>query len=92
MITYLQKNGQPLNHIRFIVYVQRLLRAVVGLEGAVGREIASDLIAADRGEADGIFDVNLVNHPAHSGMPVNGVQDAAGGGRGDDIVGAALHL
>ena len=31
----------------FIVYVQRLLRAVVGLEGAVGRELASDLIAAD---------------------------------------------
>ena len=36
-----------------------------------------DLVAADVGEADGCTDINSVNDPPQSGMPVNTFQQAA---------------
>lgn len=57
-----------------------------------GTGLGSDFVAADIGEADGFEDVDAVDDPADLGLPVDGLQNAAGGGGGDDVVGDALDL
>ncbi len=52
----------------------------------------SHFVAADIGEANGLENVKAVDDPADLGFPVDGFKDAAGGGRGDDIVAHALDL
>lgn len=52
----------------------------------------ADFVAADVGEADGVEDCDAVDDPTDLRFPVDGFENAAGGGRSDDVVGDALDL
>jgi len=52
----------------------------------------ADLVAPDVGEADGVDDGDAVDEPSDLGFPVDGFEDATGGGGGDNVVGEALDL
>lgn len=68
---------------------------LAGHDGAAwSGHFLADLVAANRGEVDGLDDVNCIDDPADLRFPVDGFEDAAGGGGGDDVIGDALgfHL
>jgi hypothetical protein len=69
-------------------------RDVFPFHGSCGglASLGADFVAADVGKADGLEDVDAVNDPADLRFPVDGLEDATGGGWGDDVVGDALDL
>ena len=52
----------------------------------------ADFVAPDVSEADGTENVDAVDDPADLRFPVDGFEDAARGGRCDDVVGDALDF
>src|SRR5690606_25805467 len=63
-----------------------------GFANACRRQLAAHLIAPQRFEADRLEDMYTVHYPANRRLPVDGFENPARGGRGNDVVGDALHL
>src|SRR4051794_39216850 len=56
------------------------------------RRFAADFVSADRLKADGLQNMDPVDHPADRGLPVDRFEDAASGRGGHHVVGDAFDL
>ena len=62
-----------------------------GLDGTGGNH-GAHFVASDGFPADGIEDIDLQDAPDDGGLPENGLEDAACGGWGDDVIRDAFLL